>query len=106
MKLRWPDSAGYFEKAAAVAAQAETAVAAKIEEIRAANMAADRKARLLAKKEQQLKINQATRATAHLEAAIGFLNAGNPAKASAHAKRAAEHPQFKSAAEDLLKKIK
>jgi tetratricopeptide (TPR) repeat protein len=106
LKLRWPDSAGYFEKAAAVASQAEAALTAKLEEIRAANMVADRKARLLAKKEQQLKITQATRATAHLEAAIGFLNAGDSAKAAAHAKRASEHPKFKSAADDLLKKIK
>jgi len=105
-KLKWTDSAGYFEKAAAVVTQAEAAIAAKIEEIRAANMASDRKARLLAKKEQQLKVNQATRATADFEAAISFFNAGNAAKAAAHAKRASEHPQFKSAADEILNKIK
>jgi tetratricopeptide (TPR) repeat protein len=103
---KWEESAGHLEKAAAVAGQAETAVAAKIEEIKAAEMAADRKARLLSKKEQQLRINRATRATACLEAAIGHLNAGNMARAAAYAARAAEHPQFKSQADDLLKKIK
>jgi tetratricopeptide (TPR) repeat protein len=105
-KFRWAESAGYFEKTAAVAVKAELAIAAKLEEIRAANLPPDRKARLLAKKEQQLKINQATRATAYFEAAISHLNAGNTATAAAYAKSAAEHPQFKAAAEELLKKIK
>jgi len=106
VKLRWADSAGRYEKAAAVLAQAEAAVAAKIEEIRAADMTPARKERLLAKKEQQLKVNQTTRATACFEAAISFANAGNAVKAAAFAKRAAEHPQYKSAAAELLKKIK
>lgn len=105
-KRRWADSAGFYEKAVAVVVQAEAAIVAKIEEIKAAEMAADRKARLIAKKEQQLKVNQLTRATACFEAAVSFLNAGNAVKTISYARRAGEHPQYASAAEDLLKKIK
>jgi tetratricopeptide (TPR) repeat protein len=105
-KQRWPESAESFEKAAAVFEKSESAILAKIEEVKKAPLADERKARMLAKKDQQLRVTRVTRATAFYDAAVSYLNAELKDKALAAAERAAEHPQFKAKAEELIKKIK
>jgi tetratricopeptide (TPR) repeat protein len=106
LRQKWPDAAGYYVKAAGVVAAGETSLRNKIVEIKASLMTEARKAKMLAKKETQIRIAQATRATAFMSGAVAWFNAGNPASARDLANRAAEHPQFKDQAAELLAKIK
>jgi tetratricopeptide (TPR) repeat protein len=103
---RWPESAKYFETAAFVFEQNEQAFAAKIAEIKASSLSEERKTKLSAKKEQQLKAAQAAKANAFYNAGASYLNSGSKAKALEMATRAADHPQFKERADDLIKKIR
>jgi len=105
-KEKWSDSAAYYERAAFVFERNESAIADRIDQIKKSSLSEERKARLLAKKEQQLKITQATAATAFYNAAASFANSGQKAKALDMAARAARHPQFKEKAEELIKQIK
>jgi tetratricopeptide (TPR) repeat protein len=108
-KEMWKESGGTYETAASVFDRNEGALVEKIDQIRKSSLSEERKARLLAKKEQQLKINQATKATAFYNAAASYFNANTPelkAKAADLATRAAAHPQVKAKAEELLKKIR
>jgi tetratricopeptide (TPR) repeat protein len=105
-KEKWADSGAYYEKAAAVFEKNEAAAFAKIEEIKGSLLSDERKARLLAKKDQQLKIIQATKATACYYAALSLANAGQKEKALDLAERAALHPQFKERAGELIAQIK
>jgi len=108
-KEKWKESGGFYETAAMVLEKNEAALADKINQIRKSSFSDERKARLLAKKEQQLKINQATKATALYDGAASYFNAAAPdlkAKAAAMATRAAAHPQLKEKAEELIRKIK
>jgi tetratricopeptide (TPR) repeat protein len=103
---KWPDSAAHYERAAFVIEGSEDGIVAKIAEIRNSRLSEERKAKMLAKKEQQLKITRTTKATAFYDAATGYFNAGDKAKAMDLAGRAAAHPQFKAKAEELIKQIK
>jgi tetratricopeptide (TPR) repeat protein len=103
---QWVESAGYFEKAAAILAANEANLKAKIEEIRVSPMPEARKAKMAAKKESQLRISEATRATAYYNAAAAWFNGGRTEAARKAAERAAEHPQLKARAAELLEKIK
>ena len=103
---RWAGGAGHYEKAAAVLVRNEGAIQDKIAQIKAAEIAPERKTRMLAKKENQLRILQATRASAFYSAAVDWHNAGNKEKALGMAEKAASHPQFKARAADLLSRIK
>jgi tetratricopeptide (TPR) repeat protein len=103
---RWRDAALYYDQAAEVVGRNETAVEAKIAEIKAAPVSEERRARMLEKKEGQLRITRATRATAFYNAAASWLNAGQPEKARPAAERAASHAQFKERAEALLLRMK
>ncbi len=105
-KEKWPDSANYYRLAALVFDQNETAITAKISEIKNSKLSEERKAKMAAKKEQQLKIIQATKATAFYNAAASYYNAGQKAIALEMAARAATHPQFKEKAEELIKQVK
>ncbi len=102
---RWSDAAGYYETASKVIGQREAEIEDKIAEIRAAPMAEPRRAAMLAKKEGQLRVTRATRATAYYDTAVAWFNAGAPGKAKPAAERAAAHPQFKDKAAVLLAKI-
>ncbi|MBN1940153.1 MAG: tetratricopeptide repeat protein [Candidatus Aminicenantes bacterium] len=103
---KWTEAAGFFEKAAGILAAGENGLKAKIEEIRSSGMPESRKAKMAAKKESQLRISQATRATAHYNAAAAWYNGGDTEAARKAAERAAEHPQLKTKASELLEKIK
>jgi tetratricopeptide (TPR) repeat protein len=105
-RSKWADSATHFERAAFIFERNEGAIAAKIAEIKSSKLSEERKAKLLAKKEQQLKVTQATKATAFINAAASFANDGNKPKALEMASRAAAHPQFKARAEEIIKQIK
>ncbi len=106
MRKRWAESAGYCETAAVVFELNETALKTKIEEIKGSKLSDERKAKLLAKKEQQIKATQTARAAAFISAAASFANAGDKVRARDMAARAAEHPQFKARADEILKEIK
>jgi tetratricopeptide (TPR) repeat protein len=106
LRNRWVDGAGHYERAAAVLVENETALNEKIAQIKAAEIAAERKARMLAKKESQLRIVLATRATAHYNAAVDWANAGRKDKALGEAEKAAAHPQFRDRAADLILRLK
>jgi len=108
-KEMWKESAGYYETSAGVFERNEGAIAEKIDQIKKSTLSEERKARLLAKKDQQLKITQATTATAFYNAAASLFNTKDPglkAKVADLATRAAAHPQMKEKAEALLKHIK
>ena len=108
-KEMWKESAGYYETSALIFEGNEGAIAEKIDQIRKSMLSEERKARLLAKKDQQMKITQATKATAFYDAAASCFNtrdAGLKTKAADLAIRAAAHPQTKEKAEALLKQIK
>ena len=108
-KEMWKESADYFETSAHVFERNEGVIVEKIDQIKKSTLSEERKARLLVKKDQQLKITQATKATAFYNAAAGFLNtrdSGLKAKAADLATRAAAHSQTKEKAEALLKQIK
>jgi tetratricopeptide (TPR) repeat protein len=103
----WKESGGFYEAAAKVTEKNnEEAVAGKIAEIKGSKLSEERKSKLLAKKEQQLKAILATKATAFINAASSWANAGDKTKALEMAARAAEHPQFKARAEEIIKQIK
>jgi tetratricopeptide (TPR) repeat protein len=106
LRQKWAEAAGFYVKAADVVAANETSLQAKIGEIKSSPLIEARKAKMLAKKENQLRIARATKATAFLSGAIAWFNAGNPASARDLANRAAEHPQFKDQAAEILAKIK
>jgi tetratricopeptide (TPR) repeat protein len=105
-KQKWLESALFYFNAAKVTLQRESEVVEYIKQIEKSTLAEDRKARLVAKKEQQLKVLEATKATGYINAAIGYFNAGRREQALELAEKAASHPQFKEAAEQLIKKIK
>ncbi len=103
---RWRDAAVIYDLAAAVVGRNETGLEAKIAEIKAAPVSEERRARMLTKKEGQLRITRATRATAFYNAAASWFNAGQVDKARPAAEQAAAHPQFKERAEALLLRMK
>jgi tetratricopeptide (TPR) repeat protein len=105
-RQKWEEAANYHEKAAGVMAANERSLNEKIVQIKASAMSEARKAKMLAKKEAQFRISQATKAMACYAGAVDWTNAGNYAAALGLAKRAAEHPQFKDRAAELLAKIK
>jgi len=103
---KWSDSANYYRVAALIFEQNENAIAAKISEIKNSKLSEERKSKMAARKEHQLKITQATKATAFYNAAASYYNAGQKSMALEMAGRAAVHPQFKEKAEELIKQIK
>lgn len=105
-KQKWLDSALYYSHATVAVGQSESVVAERIKQIKNSTLAEERKAKMIAKKEQQLKILAATKATGYYDAAVGYFNAGRGSLALEMAEKAASHPQFKEAAAELIKKIK
>ena len=105
-KQKWLDSGLFYSKATVAVGQSESIAAERIRQIKVSTLAEERKARMIAKKEQQLKILAATKATGYYDAAVGYFNAGRGSQALEMAEKAASHPQFKEAAADLIKKIK
>jgi len=105
-KQKWLDSALFYTHATVAVGQNENALAERVRQIRDSTLSEARKAKMLAKKEQQLKVLAATKATAYYDAAAGYFNAGRKGQALEMAEKAAAHPQFKEAAEELIKKIK
>jgi tetratricopeptide (TPR) repeat protein len=105
-KQRWPESAESYEKAAILFEGNERAFLAKIEEVKKAPISDERKARLIAKKDQQIRVTRSSWATAFIEAAVGFVHAGQKDRAFVAASKAAENAPFKARAEELIKKIK
>jgi len=105
-RSRWPDGAGFYEKAAAALVLNETSLEEKIAQIKAAPMDEARRAKMIAKKENQIRVVQATRAMAYYNAAADWANAGAVAKAVPLAEKAAAHPQFREKATDLLSRLK
>jgi tetratricopeptide (TPR) repeat protein len=105
-KQKWLDSALFYTHATVAVGQSESIVAERIRQIKVSTLAEERKAKMIAKKEQQLKILAATKATGYYDAAVGYFNAGRGSLALEMAEKAASHPQFKEAAAELIKKIK
>jgi tetratricopeptide (TPR) repeat protein len=105
-KQKWLDSGLFFQQATVAVGQSQTLMTERIRQIKASSLSEERKARMIAKKEQQLKVLEATKATGYYDAAAGYLNAGRRTEALAMAEKAAAHPQFKDLADQLIKKIK
>ncbi len=103
---RWPEGAGYYEQAVQAVGRNAAAVLEKIEQIKTAVLSEDRRANMLAKKEQQLRVLDATRALASYNAAVDWFNAGSKARALTLAEQAASHPQYKERAAELIARIK
>jgi tetratricopeptide (TPR) repeat protein len=104
---RWTESAGYYEKAAQIWDGSIAEVRAKLKkltEIRASDLPVERKSRLIQRNELKLQSLLYTRATGYFQAAAGRFNAGDAPGAARLATMAAEHPAFKTKAEELLKK--
>jgi tetratricopeptide (TPR) repeat protein len=105
-KQKWLDSGIFFRQATVAVGQSQTLMTERIRQIKASSLSEARKARMIAKKEQQLKVLEATKATGYYDAAVGYFNAGRRAEALEMAEKAAAHPQFKDMAAELIKKIK
>ncbi|MCX6578104.1 MAG: hypothetical protein NTV82_17145, partial [Candidatus Aminicenantes bacterium] len=105
-KQKWLESALFYFNAAKLALQRESEVAEYINQIEKSTLAKERKGRMVAKKEQRVKNLEETKAAAFYNAAAGYFNAGLKGQALEIAEKAASHPQFKEAAEQLIKKIK
>ena len=105
-KQKWLESALFYSNAAKLALQRENEVAEYINQIKTSTLAEERKARMVAKKEQRVKNLEEIKAGAYCNAASGYLNAGLKGQALEMAEKAASHPQFKEAAEQIIKKIK
>jgi tetratricopeptide (TPR) repeat protein len=106
LKHEWLDSASFFSHAAKAAAQEEIVLDDKIRAIESSTLALERKAGIIGRKKQQRGILEETEAMACYEAAVGFLNAGRKEQALNLARKAVAHPQFREAAEQLIKHIK
>jgi len=105
-RTRWAEGAGFYEKAAGVLTLNEAAIEDKIAQLKAAELEEARRARMIAKKENQLRVIQATRAMAFFNAAADWSNSGAAEKALPLAEKAAAHPQFRDRANDLLSRLK
>ena len=101
---KWTESAGFYEKAAGAMDGSIAGVRAKITEIRASDLCAERKNRLIQRNELKLQSLLYSKATAYFNAATGRFNAGDAPGAARLAAMAAEHPAYKTKAEELLKK--
>ena len=105
-KQKWLDSALFFSQATVAVGQSQSIVAERLRQIKISSLSEERKTRMIAKKEQQLKVLEATKATGYYDAAAGYFNAGRRTEALEMAEKAAAHPQFKDLAAELIKKIK
>lgn len=105
-KKDWLGSGAYFEKAAGAFAAAQGQIRERMSRIEQSNLAPERKDKLLLKKKAQLERTLLTEATAFYNAAAGYYNAGEKAKALTAAMRAASHSSFKEKGEDLILQIK
>jgi len=103
---RWTESAGFFEKAAGIVDGALVSAREKSEEIRASDLPAGRKDRLIQRNARKQESLLLSRATAYYGAAAGRFNAGDAAGAEGPAKIAADHPSYKSKADELLSQIR
>jgi hypothetical protein len=81
-------------------------LADKIRTIENSTLAPERKTRIIIGKRRQIGVLEETRAMACYEAAVGYLHAGRKEHALDLAAKAAAHPQFKKAAEQLIRHIK
>lgn len=106
LKNEWLDSALFYSHAVIAAAQEEIVLDEKIRTIESSSLALERKAEMIGRKKQQRQVLEETEAMSCYEAALGYLNAGRKEKALDFAKKAAAHPQFKEAAEKLVRHIK
>ena len=105
-RQKWPDSGQSFERAGQIFERNESDIATKMDEIKSSSLSDERKARLLAKKTQQLEATRMTAAAAFYNGAASYGSGGNKEKALSLAARAAEHPSFKTKAEELIKQIR
>jgi tetratricopeptide (TPR) repeat protein len=102
---RWPEAAGYFERAARALGDGVGALRAKVGEVDKSALADDRKAGLLRKKRSQLERTRLAEASAWYDAAAAFFNAGDKAEALEAAAKSASHPALKDKTDELLRSI-
>lgn len=105
-KEDWKNSGLYFAKAGFSFENGEQSLRGKMEQIEKSSLSPERKEKLLRKKRYQLEKMSLSKATAFYNAAAGYLNSGQKAKALEMATRASEHPSFKQKAEELVSQIK
>ena len=105
-KQKWLDSGLFFQQATVAVGQNQLLLTERIRQIKNSSLSEARKARMIAKKEQQLKVLEAAKATGYYDAAAGYFNAGRRTEALEMAEKAAVHPQLKDLAAELIKKIK
>ena len=106
MKHEWLDSASFYSHATKAVAQEEIMLDDKIRAFESSTLALERKAGIIGRKKQQRRILEETEAMACYEAAVGYLHAGRKEQARDLATKAAAHPQFREADEQLIKHIK
>ncbi len=102
----WERSGSLFESSAQCSLSRESAIRAKIKEIEESSLTKERKTRHLRKKKLQLVTIRLSRATALYNAAAGYFHTDKKAKALALAQKAAQHPNFREKAEQLVQQIK
>ncbi len=103
---KWLESGIYFSGAAFCFERKEREAEKRVLEIEASDLVPERKDRLIKKKQAQILVVQATKATCQYNGAAGFHNAGQFHKALALAEQAAAHSAFAERAAELIKMIK
>jgi tetratricopeptide (TPR) repeat protein len=106
LKQRWLVSAQLYSHAVIVVAQEESELTDQIQAIENSALAQERKIRIVGLKKHQIEILEESRAMACYEAAVGYIHAGQKERALELAMKAAAYPQYKEAAEQLIRHIK
>jgi tetratricopeptide (TPR) repeat protein len=106
IQARWKESGTVFEQAALCNRSQEASLREKIEEIEQSTLSKERKEKQIEQKKKQLVQIRLTKATSFYNGAASLYNAELFIKARAMAAKAAEHPNFKKQARDLLEQIR
>jgi len=101
-KKIWTDSGLNFMMAGYGYELKEQALEGLAAQIREASLAEERKEKLLQRKRFQIEKTRLTKATACYNAAAGFFNAGDPARARVWADKSVFHPLFAAKAKEFL----
>jgi tetratricopeptide (TPR) repeat protein len=103
---RWEESGAAFQRSALCCRNQEASLREKIKEIEESALSRERKAKQVDRKKKQLVQIRLSKATSYFNGAASLYNAENFMKARTMAEKAAEHPNFKKQAADLLERIK
>jgi tetratricopeptide (TPR) repeat protein len=105
MQRKWAEGAPLFVKAEACLVEDERETRGRLAEIQRADLPADRQVRLVTVKEKQIAGLQAQQQRSAFNAAVAYVNMGQPDQARPLAERAASLPELATQVKALLARI-